>query len=53
MKCEHCKCEMAIDKVIDRQGENKMDIVYKCRNKGCTEYGFKRDFVESLQKFSK
>ncbi|MEG1044711.1 MAG: hypothetical protein RSF81_08070 [Oscillospiraceae bacterium] len=48
MKCELCKCEMVIDKIIEKSSGN--ETIYKCRNNNCGKFGFNSYFVENKQK---
>lgn len=42
MKCRICKTEMLVDRAVEREEDGVVEFHYKCPNKTCSNYGYKK-----------
>lgn len=42
MKCRICKTEMLVDRAVEREEDGVVEFHYKCPNKNCSNYGYKK-----------
>lgn len=42
MKCRICKTEMLVDRAVEREEDGVVEFHYKCPNKNCANFGYKK-----------